>query len=29
VALVRGARPVRAESSIRNGLMPPEFDLFR
>ena len=29
VALVRGARPVRAESSIRDGLMPPEFDLFR
>jgi coenzyme F420-0:L-glutamate ligase/coenzyme F420-1:gamma-L-glutamate ligase len=28
-ALVRGANPPRAEASMRDGLMPPEFDLFR
>jgi coenzyme F420-0:L-glutamate ligase / coenzyme F420-1:gamma-L-glutamate ligase len=28
-ALVRGANPPRAEGSMRDGLMPPEFDLFR
>jgi coenzyme F420-0:L-glutamate ligase/coenzyme F420-1:gamma-L-glutamate ligase len=28
-ALVRGANPPRAEATIRDGLMPPEFDLFR
>ena len=29
VALVRGANPPRAEASMRDGIMPPEFDLFR
>jgi coenzyme F420-0:L-glutamate ligase/coenzyme F420-1:gamma-L-glutamate ligase len=28
VALVRGARPLRGEGSIRDALMPREFDLF-
>lgn len=28
VAIVRGARPLRGEGSIRDGLMPREFDLF-
>jgi coenzyme F420-0:L-glutamate ligase/coenzyme F420-1:gamma-L-glutamate ligase len=28
-ALVRGAHPPRGEASIRDGLMAPEFDLFR
>ena len=28
-ALVRGANPPRAEASMHDGLMPPEFDLFR
>lgn len=28
VALVRGARPLLGEGSIRDSLMPPEFDLF-
>jgi coenzyme F420-0:L-glutamate ligase / coenzyme F420-1:gamma-L-glutamate ligase len=28
-ALVRGAHPPRAEASMRDGLMSPEFDLFR
>jgi coenzyme F420-0:L-glutamate ligase/coenzyme F420-1:gamma-L-glutamate ligase len=28
-ALVRGANPPRSESSMRDGLMPAEFDLFR
>jgi coenzyme F420-0:L-glutamate ligase/coenzyme F420-1:gamma-L-glutamate ligase len=28
-ALVRGANPPRTEATIRDGLMPPEFDLFR
>jgi len=28
-APVRGANPPRAEASTRDGLMPPEFDLFR
>jgi coenzyme F420-0:L-glutamate ligase/coenzyme F420-1:gamma-L-glutamate ligase len=28
-ALVRGAHPPRGEASMRDGLMPPEFDLFR
>ena len=28
-ALVRGANPPRTEASMRDGLMPPEFDLFR
>ena len=28
-ALVRGANPPRAEASMRDGLMPQEFDLFR
>jgi coenzyme F420-0:L-glutamate ligase/coenzyme F420-1:gamma-L-glutamate ligase len=28
-ALVRGANPPRGEASMRDGLMPPEFDLFR
>jgi coenzyme F420-0:L-glutamate ligase/coenzyme F420-1:gamma-L-glutamate ligase len=28
-ALVRGANPPRAEGSMRDGIMPPEFDLFR
>ena len=27
-ALVRGARPILGEGSIRDSLMPPEFDLF-
>ena len=29
VALVRGAAPPRGEGSIRDALMPAEFDLFR
>jgi coenzyme F420-0:L-glutamate ligase / coenzyme F420-1:gamma-L-glutamate ligase len=29
VAIVRGARPLLGEGSIRDGLMPAEFDLFR
>jgi coenzyme F420-0:L-glutamate ligase / coenzyme F420-1:gamma-L-glutamate ligase len=29
VALVRGAQPLLGEGSIRDGLMPREFDLFR
>jgi coenzyme F420-0:L-glutamate ligase/coenzyme F420-1:gamma-L-glutamate ligase len=29
VALVRGADPPRGEGSIRDALIPPEFDLFR
>jgi len=28
-ALVRGANPPRNESTMRDGLMPAEFDLFR
>jgi len=28
-ALVRGAHPIRGEGTIRDGLMPAEFDLFR
>jgi F420-0:gamma-glutamyl ligase len=28
-ALVRGANPPRAEATMRDGLMPAEFDLFR
>ena len=28
-ALVRGANPPRTEAKTRDGLMPPEFDLFR
>ncbi len=28
-ALVRGANPRRGEATMRDGLMPPEFDLFR
>jgi F420-0:gamma-glutamyl ligase len=29
VAVVRGATFTRAEASIRDVVMPPEFDLFR
>jgi coenzyme F420-0:L-glutamate ligase/coenzyme F420-1:gamma-L-glutamate ligase len=29
IAIVRGASPPRGEGSIRDGIMPPEFDLFR
>jgi coenzyme F420-0:L-glutamate ligase / coenzyme F420-1:gamma-L-glutamate ligase len=29
VAVVRGAEPPLGEGSIRDGIMPPEFDLFR
>jgi coenzyme F420-0:L-glutamate ligase / coenzyme F420-1:gamma-L-glutamate ligase len=29
VALVRGAQPLLGEGSIREGLLPSEFDLFR
>jgi coenzyme F420-0:L-glutamate ligase/coenzyme F420-1:gamma-L-glutamate ligase len=28
-ALVRGANPLRAEATMRDGIMPAEFDLFR
>ncbi len=28
-AIVRGARPVRGEATIRDALIPPEWDLFR